>query len=155
MRVLYTDVVRPDAEEERELGLEYRELDDLLKQSDVVSLHAPLTKATRGIINERTLGLMKTSAVLVNTARGALVDVDALAEALKANRIRAAALDVFESEPPPADSPLKDLGNVVLSPHMGGVTGESVLRILGAAIENVRRAARGEDPLDVVEDLEA
>jgi phosphoglycerate dehydrogenase-like enzyme len=155
MRVLYTDVVRPDAEEERELGLEFRELDDLLKASDVVSLHAPLTKSTRGIIAERTLGLMKPTAVLVNTARGALVDVEALAEALRAKRIRAAALDVFETEPPPEDSPLKGLDNLVLSPHMAGVTNESVMRILSAAIENVRRAARGEEPLDVVEDLEA
>ncbi len=155
MRVLYTDVVRPDADQERELGLEFRELDDLLKASDVVSLHAPLTKSTRGIIGERTLALMKPTAVLVNTARGALVDVEALAKALRARRIRAAALDVFETEPPPEDSPLTGLDNLVLSPHMAGVTNESVMRILSAAIENVRRAARGEDPLDVVEDLEA
>jgi phosphoglycerate dehydrogenase-like enzyme len=154
MRVLYTDVVRPDPEVERELGLEFRELDDLLKESDVVSLHAPLTKATRGIIGERALSLMRSTAVLVNTARGALVDAAALADALRGGRIRAAALDVFEAEPP-KDSPLVGLDNVVLSPHMGGVTGESVLRILGAAMENVRRVARGEDPLDVVEDLEA
>ncbi|MEX2457603.1 MAG: NAD(P)-dependent oxidoreductase [Actinomycetota bacterium] len=152
MRVLYHDVVRPPAEEEASLGIEFRELDDLLKESDVVSLHAPLTRATRGLIDERALSLMRGNAVLVNTSRGALVDAAALADALKAGRIRAAALDVFETEPPPPDSPLVGLDNVILSPHMGGVTGESVLRILGAAIENVRRVSRDEEPLDVIED---
>ena len=150
MRVLYTDVVRPSPEDEAAMEIEYRDLDDLLKASDVVSLHAPLTKATRGLIGERALGLMRSTAVLVNTSRGPLVDSAALADALRNGKLRAAAIDVYETEPPGADSPLLGLDNVVLSPHMGGVTGESVLRILGAAIENLRRAARGEDPLDVI-----
>jgi phosphoglycerate dehydrogenase-like enzyme len=104
------------------------------------------------LINEKTLALMKPHAVLVNTARGPLVDAWALADALTNGRIRAAAIDVFDPEPPSPDNPLLGLDNVVLSPHMAGVTGESILRILAAALENCRRTARGEAPLDVVTD---
>jgi phosphoglycerate dehydrogenase-like enzyme len=93
---------------------------------------------------------MKPMAVLVNTARGPLVDAEALARALRDGKIRAAAIDVFDPEPPPRDLPLYELDNVVLQPHMAGVTGESILRIIAAAMENCRRVARGEDPLDVV-----
>lgn len=150
MRVLYHDVFRLDAAAERDAGVEYRDLDALLGESDVVSLHAPLTPETRGLINARTLALMRPSAVLVNTARGPLVDARDLAESLRAGTIRAAAIDVFDPEPPPADLPLAGLDNVVLSPHMAGVTAESIMRIIAAAMENVRRVERGEAPLDVV-----
>ena len=150
MRVIYTDVFRLDPEQEREIGVEFFELDGLLGEADIVSLHAPLTPETRGLINDRTLGLMKPTAVLVNTARGPLVDVDALARALRDGRIRAAGIDVFDPEPPPAGLPLYELENVVLQPHMAGVTGESILRIIAAALENCRRVGRGEDPLDVL-----
>ncbi|MGH2793764.1 MAG: 2-hydroxyacid dehydrogenase [Actinomycetota bacterium] len=150
MRVIYHDVFRPAPEQEREIGVEFSELDALLGEADVVSLHAPLTPVTRGLINDRTLGLMKPTAVLVNTARGPLVDADALSRALRTGTIRAAAIDVFDPEPPAADLPLKDLENVVLQPHMAGVTGESILRILAAALENCRRVSRGEDALDVL-----
>ena len=150
MRVVYHDVIRLDAEQERELGIEFRDFEALLAEADIVSLHAPLTPETRGLINERTLALMKANAVLVNTARGPLVDAGALAQALGDRTIRAAAIDVFDPEPPHADLPLTSLDNVVLSPHMAGVTGESILRIIAAALENCRRVARGEAPLDVV-----
>jgi len=145
MRVLYTDVVRTD-----DVDIEFRELDQLLAESDVVSLHAPLTPETKHLINDDTLRKTKPGAVLVNTARGPLVDADALARALRSGRIRAAAIDVFDPEPPPPDSPLLEFENVVLSPHMAGVTQESVMRILGAALENCRRVERGEDPHDSV-----
>jgi len=150
MRVIYHDVFRASLDQERAAGVEFRELDVMLAEADIVSLHAPLTEETRGLINERTLGLMKPTAVLVNTARGPLVDATALAEALRAGTIRAAAIDVFDPEPPPKDLPLYELDRVVLSPHMAGVTGESILRIIAAALENCRRVARGEPPLDVV-----
>jgi phosphoglycerate dehydrogenase-like enzyme len=150
MRVVYHDVVRPDLDVERRLGVEYRALDALLAQSDVVSLHAPLTPETKHLINDETIAKMKAGAVLVNTARGPLVDPEALARALQTGKIRAAAIDVFEPEPPPVYSPLLSLENVVLSPHMAGVTQESVMRIVGAALENCRRVADGEDPRDVV-----
>ena len=150
MRVIYHDVFRPSPEDEHAAGVEYRELDALLGEADIVSLHAPLTRGTRGLINEKSLALMKPNAVLVNTARGPLVDAAALAAALQAGTIRAAAIDVFDPEPPAADNPLIGLENVVLQPHMAGVTGESILRIIAAAMENCRRVARGEEPLDVV-----
>lgn len=150
MRVLYHDVFRLSRDDEDSIGVEFRELDALLGEADIVSLHAPLTPETRGLINERTVGLMKPNAVLVNTARGPLVDANALAAALRAGTIRAAAIDVFDPEPPGPDNPLLGLDNVVLSPHMAGVTGESILRILAAALQNCLRVARGEPPLDVV-----
>lgn len=150
MRVIYHDVVRPDPAAERDLGVEYRDLDALLGEADVVSLHTPLTPETTGLIGERALSLMKPSAVLVNTARGPLVDAGALARALRERRIRAAAIDVFDPEPPARDNPLLGLEEVVLSPHMAGVTAESIMRILAAALENCRRAARGEEPHDLV-----
>ena len=150
MRVIYHDVFRPPPEQEREIGVEFYELEALLGEADIVSLHAPLTPETRGLIGDRTLALMKPTAVLVNTARGPLVDAAALARALRDGTIRAAAIDVFDPEPPPRDLPLYELENVVLQPHMAGVTGESILRIIAAAMENCRRVARGEDPLDVV-----
>jgi phosphoglycerate dehydrogenase-like enzyme len=150
MRVLYHDVFRPSPDDERAAGVEFRELDALLGEADIVSLHAPLTPETRGLINEKTLALMKPNAILVNTARGPLVDAAALAAALRNGTIRAAAIDVFDPEPPLPENPLLGLENVVLSPHMAGVTGESILRILAAALENCLRVARGEAPLDVV-----
>jgi phosphoglycerate dehydrogenase-like enzyme len=151
MQVVYHDVLRLPDDQEREIGVAFREsLDALLSEADIVSLHAPLTPETRGLIGERTLALMKPTAVLVNTARGPLVDAVALAKALREGRIRAAAIDVFDPEPPPKDLPLYELDNVVLSPHMAGVSGESILRIIAAALENCRRVARGEAPLDVV-----
>jgi phosphoglycerate dehydrogenase-like enzyme len=152
MRVLYYDVFRLDEATERSLGVEFRDLDALLAEADVVSVHAPLTPQTRGLIGERALKLMKPSAVLVNTSRGPLVDAASLAEALTEGRIRAAAIDVFDPEPPAAGNPLLTAPNLVLSPHMAGVTAESIMRIIAAALENCRRIARGEDPLDVVGD---
>jgi phosphoglycerate dehydrogenase-like enzyme len=146
MRVVYFDVVRSADEH----APEFLELDTLLAVSDVVSLHVPLTSETRHLINEETIAKMKNGAVLVNTARGGLVDADALAKALATRRLRAAAIDVFDPEPPSPQSGLLQLDNVVLSPHMAGVTQESVLRIVGAALENIHRVARGEEPNDVV-----
>jgi phosphoglycerate dehydrogenase-like enzyme len=146
MRVVYFDVVRsPDDD-----APEFLELDRLLAVSDIVSLHAPLTPQTRHLINDETIARMRNDAVLVNTARGGLVDADALARALASRRLRAAAIDVFDPEPPSPQSRLLQLDSVVLSPHMAGVTQESVLRIVAAALENIARVARGEEPHDVV-----
>jgi phosphoglycerate dehydrogenase-like enzyme len=145
MRVLYYDVVKAEVE-----GAEFRDLDALLGEADVVSLHTPLTPETEGLINDRTLALMKPTAVIVNTARGPLVDAPALAKALRDGRIRGAAIDVFDTEPPAKDNPLLGAPNIVLSPHMAGVTAESIMRIIAAALENCKRVARGEKPLDVV-----
>lgn len=114
-------------------GVERRELDDLLREADVVSIHAPLTPASRGLLDARRLGLMKRSAYLVNTARAAIVDERALIVALAEKRIAGAGLDVFENEPLPAGHPLTSLPNVVLLPHIGWPTDDGYQRFAEAA----------------------
>jgi phosphoglycerate dehydrogenase-like enzyme len=109
-------------------GAVRRDLDDLLRESDVVSIHASLTPSSRGLIDRRRLGLMKASTYLVNTARGAIVDEAALVEALASKRIAGAGLDVFETEPLPPGHPLTTLPNVVLLPHMGWPTDDGYRR---------------------------
>ena len=106
-----------------------RRFDDLLRDADVVSLHVPLTAATRGLIDAAKLALFKRDAVLVNTARGGVVDEAALAAALETGNLGGAALDVFEAEPLPAGSPLVDCPNLILTPHVAGVTRESNVRV--------------------------
>ncbi len=112
-------------------------LDDLLSQSDVVSLHMVLADSTRGMIGQRELALMKPDAYLVNTSRGALVDQDALVEALRERRIAGAGLDVYETEPLPPEHPLRTLSNVILTPHTGYVTDEQYALCFGQAVENI------------------
>ena len=131
-------------------GAEQLDLDALLAQADYVSLHVPLTEQTRLLIDARRLALMKPTAILVNTARGGLVDQEALADALEQNRLGGAGLDVFDPEPPPVDLRLLRAPRTVLSPHSAGVTRESRLRIALAALQNVQRFAAGEAPRDVV-----
>lgn len=112
-------------------------LDEALPIADYVSVHMPMTPETRGIIGARALGLMKPSAIVISTARGGLVDEAALVEALKTRRIRAAGLDVFEEEPPPADHPFFALDNILLSPHMAGLTEECAMRMAMVSANNV------------------
>lgn len=102
-------------------GAEFRELDDLLATADVVSVNLRLTDLSRGMLDERRIGLMKSDAIVINTARGAIIDEDALTAALSDGRLGGACLDVFAVEPLPADSPLRTLPNVVLTPHVGWV----------------------------------
>jgi phosphoglycerate dehydrogenase-like enzyme len=116
-------------------GAVRRDLDDLLRESDVVSIHASLTPSSQGLIDRRRLGLMKASAYLVNTARGAIVDEAALVEALASKRIAGAGLDVFETEPLPPGHPLTMLPNVVLLPHMGWPTDDGYRRFSEAACQ--------------------
>jgi glyoxylate reductase len=124
-------------------------LDELLVTSDIVSLHAPSTPETRHLINKRTLARMKRSAILVNTARGALVDEEALAWALSEHLIAGAALDVFEREP--GDQPaLKDFENVLLVPHLGSATRETRTAMADLAVRNVLSVLAGDKPLTPV-----
>lgn len=125
------------------LGFELAGFDDLLRTSDVVSLHLRLSDQTKGMIGAREFGLMKDSAILVNTARGAIVDEAALIEALTSGRIRGAGLDVFATEPLPQGHPLTKLANVVLTPHSGGITPEALEAGLVMAVENVRSFLAG------------
>lgn len=116
-----------------------RALDELMAESDIVALCCPLTLETRGIIDARRISRMKPSAVLVNVSRGAVVDDDALIAALRAGRIGGAVLDVFTEQPLPADHPYFSFDNVVITPHMAGVTEESMMRMgMGAAEETLR-----------------
>jgi D-3-phosphoglycerate dehydrogenase len=124
-------------------GVEFVELEELLTESDVVSLHLLLNDETRGFVSAACIEAMKPGVILVNTARGALVDEDAMIEALKAGRIRHAGLDVFNIEPLPADHPLTRLGNVTLSAHSAFRTPEASENLIGAAWAHCRRIARG------------
>jgi D-3-phosphoglycerate dehydrogenase len=117
MKLLGNDIVEIDHVFLAETGIQMTELDTLLKNSDFVSLNCDLNSTSHHLINERTLGLMQPNAVLINTARGPIVDEPALVSALLAGKIAGAALDVFEVEPLPADSPLKQMDNVMLAPH--------------------------------------
>ena len=135
---------KPEAE--AELGAEWRELDDLLREADYVSINLALSEESRGLIGEREIALMKPEAVLVNTARGAIVDQEALYGALVAGRIGGAALDVFAEEPLPPDHPLLALENVVVSPHVGSATFETRTRMTDLAVDNLVAFFRGELP---------
>jgi phosphoglycerate dehydrogenase-like enzyme len=148
--ILAYDVFRDEAFASQN-GVRYVELDELLRQSDFVSLHAPLLPATRGLIGERELNLMKPGAYLVNTARGPLIQEQALHRALKERRIAGAGIDVFEQEPP-VGSPLLDpsLDNIILAPHMAGVTRQSSERSARMACESVAHILGGDAPLHQV-----
>jgi glyoxylate reductase len=145
MRILYHDTFRPPADVEQQLEAEYRDLDELLRESDFVSLHTNLTPQTRHLINAERLSLMKPTAVLVNTSRGPVIDEEALAEALAENQIFAAGLDVFEREPivHPA---LLACQNAVLIPHLGSATVETRLAMGNLAVDNLLAALDGERP---------
>lgn len=131
------------AEEAKALGAEKAELDDLLAQADVVSIHAPSLPETYRMFNSRTLGLMKDDAILINTARGSLIDEDALVRELSRGRLFVC-LDVTDPEPPRADHPLRTLPNVVLLPHIAGAVNNGKLRLGAFAVEEVRRFLSGE-----------
>lgn len=124
-------------------------LDDLLKQADIVTLHCPLTSQTRNLIDSRALGLMKPTAILVNTARGALIDPEALIKALREDCLGGAAVDVLSQEPPPADDPLikaaKELDNLLVTPHCAWGTREARQRLLDQVAENISAFTRGEE----------
>ena len=153
MTVQYYDVARLDEDAEDALGIRFRLLGEILRSSDIVSLHLPLNPSTRHLIGARELALLKPTAVLVNTSRGPVVDEAALIEALSAGRILGAGLDVFDKEPPEADNPLFSLDNVVLTAHLAGPTAESSTARLRNAFDNVERVERGDRPLWVIPEL--
>ncbi len=124
--------------------------DELLRMSDIVSLHVPLTPETKGLMNATALAQMKPGSIFINTARGGLVDESALIAALQSDHLRAAGLDVFADEPIPMDSPLLTLDNVVITPHIAWLTPETLGRSCVIAMENCRRLRDGEPLLDRV-----
>ena len=147
MRLLASDpVVGPNSFAVQELGIELVPLEVLLRSADVVTLHTPLLPSTRGMIGTDTLPVMKEGAYLINTARGGLVDEAALAEALGRGKLAGAALDVRDPEPPGLDDPLAGLSNVLLTPHIAGVTEESIRRASMLVAGDVLRVLAGERP---------
>ena len=153
MNVIYYDIARLREDQEDALNVRFRLLGELLREADVVSLHTPLNANTRHLIGADELKLMKPSAILVNTARGPVVDEAALYTALTDGTIWAAGLDVFDQEPPPADNPLFNLDNVILTAHLAGPTFESNTARVRNAFDNVQRVARGEEALWIVPEL--
>jgi len=150
MKILYYDAYRLPPEMEEKLGAEYAPLETLLKESDIVSIHVPLTKETYHLISEKELKMMKPTAYLINTARGKVVDTEALVKALKEKWIAGAALDVFEEEPLPPDHPLTKLDNVVLAPHAASATTETRTKMAMLVAENLIAFLKGEVPPTLV-----
>jgi len=143
MTVLYHDTGRqPGAE--ADLGIEYRSLDDLLREADFVSLHTSLTEESRGLVDARALALMKPTAILINTSRGPVVDTEALYRALKEGQIAYAALDVTDPEPLPAGHKLLTLPNILVAPHIASATVTSRTAMANMAVDNLLAGLRGE-----------
>jgi D-3-phosphoglycerate dehydrogenase / 2-oxoglutarate reductase len=122
---------------ERPPGIALCELQDLLRRSDILSLHCPLTDENRNLVDRKALTLVRNGAILVNTARGGLIDEDALVEALQSGRLSAVGLDTFSEEPPGEDLPLRNLPSVIMTPHIGGVTGDAYRNMGVAAAKNI------------------
>lgn len=149
MQVLYCSRRRLPQPEEAELGIQYRPLEMLLRESDFVTLHVDLNESTYHLIDERALSLMKPTAFLINTARGPVVDEQALVRALREGRLAGAALDVFEREP--ALTPgLAELPNVVLVPHIASASHQTRSRMACMAAENILAAVSGRRPPHIV-----
>jgi glyoxylate reductase len=149
MRILYHSRHRKP-ELEAELGLEYHPMEEVLREADFVSLHTALTPETRHLIGAKELALMKTTAILINTTRGPVVDQAALAAALREGKIAAAGLDVFETEPVPLDDPILQLSNVVALPHIGSASIATRGRMARMAADNLLAALSGERPPNMV-----
>ncbi|NLP47447.1 MAG: hydroxyacid dehydrogenase [Clostridiales bacterium] len=144
VKLFYYDPVRLEESTEKPLDLNYLNLDELLRTADILSLHCPLNEKTRHIINADSIKLMKEASVLVNTARGGLVDERALVQSLLSGKLAFAGLDVFETEPLPQSSPLRSLENIVLTPHVGGVTRDSFYTMMREAMANISLFEQGQ-----------
>ncbi|MDA1257394.1 MAG: 2-hydroxyacid dehydrogenase [Chloroflexi bacterium] len=153
-RVIYHDVIEFPEEYERELEVERVPFDELVATSDVITLHTPLEPTTRHLMSTDQFKAMKSSAVLINSCRGPVVDEAALVEALKTGEIYGAGLDVYEIEPIEMDNPLFKLENVVMTPHLATRAIESIYKTMEFAAGNVSRVARGEAPESIVPPVE-
>ena len=153
MDVVYYDILRLSEDQEDTLGVRFALFAELLRTSDVVTLHVPLNDVTRGMISARELAMMKRSAVLVNTCRGPVVDENALHQALNAATIAGAGLDVMVEEPPRKDHPLFSLPNVTLTPHSAGPTWDNWAKAYRNGFDNIQRVEAGRAPFWVVPEL--
>jgi phosphoglycerate dehydrogenase-like enzyme len=152
-RVQYYDVARLTEDQEDALGVRFVLLDELLRTSDVVSLHVPLNDTTRNLIGARELGLMRKAAIIVNTCRGPVIDEQALHQALQSGQIAGAGLDVMVEEPPKAGHPLFSLPNITLTPHSAGPTWENWTARFRNGFDNIQRMAGGAAPRWVIPEL--
>jgi len=151
MKVLYYDEIRRKPEEEKEFGLEYvSSIKELLPKADFVSVHVPLTPATRHLISTAEFAAMKPTAILVNTSRGPVVDPKALYEALKSGQIFSAGLDVTEPEPVPVDDPLLTLDNIIIAPHIASASVATRTKMANMAAANLLAGLKGEMPPNCV-----
>jgi phosphoglycerate dehydrogenase-like enzyme len=139
----------PQRQRNTRAQMEFVPLDELLRRSNVLSLHVKLADETRGMIGARELDLLPPNAILINTARGPVVDTDALVAALRSGKLFGAGMDVFDEEPLPAEHPLKQLENVVLTPHVAGQTDAAKRKLYAGTVGNIDAFARGE-PSNVV-----
>ncbi|MGH7410494.1 MAG: 2-hydroxyacid dehydrogenase [Candidatus Methylomirabilis sp.] len=146
VEICYFDERRSQMAVEEALGASFVSLDNLLRRADIVTLHVPLTSGTFRMIGRTELGKMKRTAILINTARGAIVDEEALADALEQGVIAGAGLDVFAEEPLDPRHRLRRCPNVLLTPHVAGQSREAMERMVEVMLENIQRVARGEEP---------
>jgi phosphoglycerate dehydrogenase-like enzyme len=153
MDVVYYDILRLSEDQEDALGVRFALLDELLRTSDVVTLHVPLNDVTRGMISGRELALMKRTAILVNTCRGPVVDEHALHQALTSGAIAGAGLDVMVEEPPRKNHPLFALPNITLTPHSAGPTWDNWAKAYRNGFDNIQRVEAGRQPFWVVPEL--
>jgi phosphoglycerate dehydrogenase-like enzyme len=150
VKIIYYDVFRLTPEKETALGVEYRSMDGLLKEADIVTVHVPWIESTRGMIGKDELAKMKKNAIIINTARGPIVDEKALVNALNEGVIAGAAVDVFDPEPFTADSEILKFDNVITTPHVGAATLDNFSRVFTFCTANIGRVERGEKPENVV-----
>lgn len=148
--IIYYDKYRVSEDQEKELDAQYLSLEEVLKNSDIISLHIPLMPETEGLIGEYELNLMKKNAVLINVSRGGIVQEDALYHTLCDGTIAGAGIDVWASEPVSPEHPLLTLDNVIASPHIGAGTRDTLNRVLKMAFQNIKRVNDGEKPEYVV-----
>lgn len=144
VNILYYNLVQMDESFEIENNMTFVGIEELLRNSDIVTIHCALTPETRNLINKETLGVMKDGAILINTARGEIVDPAAVVNAVKDRKLSYAALDVHAKEPIPEDYPLKDIDNVILTPHIAGVTADSFRAMMHDAFRNIECFDKGE-----------
>lgn len=150
-RLVYHDVVRLPGHAERELELDYVSIDEMFRTSDVITIHVPLIEQTHHLVGHGLINLMKPTAVIVNTARGAIIDEAALIDALASGRIAGAGLDVFETEPIQSDNPLLGMPNVIVTPHSAGTNWDAWSRRAAFGYANVARFHRGEGASNLIE----
>jgi len=138
---------------EEQLQAEYRPLEEVLRNSDIISLHLPLLPETKRLIGEKELSLMKKTAVLINVSRGGIVEEGALYQALQSKIIAGAGIDVWEKEPAETNNPLFSLDNVIATPHIGAGTRDTLNRVLLTAFQNIERVEQGHEPSHLILDV--